>query len=222
MEGVIVDAAMNTLTIETAQGTHYTFGTEDAAVEGDGGIVLGSTAVVHYQGTLDETMLLQQVEVTRVVVTRQGEGVVEGVVCDDSMNSLEITTRDNIEYLFSTVDADIQVGKYGLIIGDTVQVYFTGTLNPAKGGGAAQTATVSKVVVIAEPEDAISGTIVDADFTKELIKVQTKKGNQYIFSTHGVKPQGATGLLVGDTVTVVFTGCTASARCSRCASIPSR
>lgn len=206
VEGIITDAAMNTLTIETDLGTHYSFTTTDVAVEGDGGIVLGSTAVVHYQGQLDETALMQQVEVTRIVVTHQGEGVVEGVVSDASMNTLLVTTRDNVSYLFGTQDVDIEVGKYGLIVGDTVQVYYAGALDKSAGKSAAQNVEVEKVVVTAEPEDGVSGTIIDADFTKNLIKVQTKKGNQYIFDTTGAQLSGAEGYAVNEVVTVHFTG----------------
>lgn len=53
VSGTITDASMNTVTIQTDDGTELTFSTEDAETSGADGLETGSTATIIYAGDID-------------------------------------------------------------------------------------------------------------------------------------------------------------------------
>lgn len=66
--GTVEDATMNTLVMSDATGVIYTFSTGGAEIVGDGGIVIGATVTVYFEGTIQPTDETQQVTVTKIEV----------------------------------------------------------------------------------------------------------------------------------------------------------
>lgn len=67
VDGILVDATMSTITIQTADGSRYTFDKSGAQVTGDG-LVIGKTVALHLRGTLQPGETLQTALVTAIVV----------------------------------------------------------------------------------------------------------------------------------------------------------
>ncbi len=69
--GNLNDATMNEIELMTADGHTFRFNIEGVTVEaGSVGLVLGESITVYYIGTLDESLPVQTVEVTKVVVVQ--------------------------------------------------------------------------------------------------------------------------------------------------------
>lgn len=72
VSGTIVDATMNTITIETMEGMQLSFGTADADKSDASGLLLGSRVTIYYVGEIEGedtsnavvTRIEQMVEVT--------------------------------------------------------------------------------------------------------------------------------------------------------------
>lgn len=69
IEGIIKDALMHTIVIETADGKTYEFNTGQANIKaGSDGILLGEPVTVYFLGELDSSRTVQNVEVRSIVV----------------------------------------------------------------------------------------------------------------------------------------------------------
>lgn len=227
VSGTVVDATMNTITIETTDGKTFSFGTEDAVVEGEGGILLGAEVTIYFEGTLDESKQQQDVKVGTIEVTKAGGppqnpnpsvDYIAGTVSDATMNSLEIETIYGEKYRFDIDGVPMETAPSGLVLGETVAVYYTGAL--VKGSGDVQPVTVTKLsvvggapsqgtnVVASTPEGevkVIEGTIDVVDAGTFMMSDAT--GVEYLFSIEGAVIQaGSAGLQVGDYVSVYYIG----------------
>lgn len=214
IDGTVYDAAMNTLSIETGNGARYVFSTEGALIEAGGdGLVIGDSVTVYYTGDLVEGQEAQTVTVTRVVVTslpaQQDQSVV-GVVTDATMNTLTIELANGATYTFSTGDAEMDTGADGLLVGDTVTVYYQGELAVDQQ---VQTVTVTRVEVTAQPVSSqetqatstIEGTVIDASMNT--MTIATAAGEEYTFSTMDAEiDPGTNGIVIGAPVTVTYAG----------------
>lgn len=84
VEGAIVAASMNVITIRTAAGDELDFPTVDAEVVAPDGILEGDTAVVEYRGQVNGTDT-SGAYVDRVTVTRSAAQGIEMAPCDETV-----------------------------------------------------------------------------------------------------------------------------------------
>lgn len=203
VDGTVVDASMNTIKIETEDSTQYLFGTEDAAVDaGEDGIVLGASVTIIYVGVLDSAQQMQPVVVVRVEVHDTPQKTLEGVVTNASHQWVHVTVSGGAQYGFDTTQAEIDIGPHGLILGDTVMVYYKGSLDDSQMDQAVE---VVRVKVMQEPDGSFGGTVTDA--TMNTVTVKADNGTQYLFKTEGAHIEtGPKGLIIGDVVTVYYAG----------------
>ena len=61
-------------------------------------------------------------------------GTLTGTVTDGTMSTLSVEAEDGAAYTFDKTDAVVDGGETGILIGGTVTVYYTGTLDPAGSG----------------------------------------------------------------------------------------
>lgn len=207
IEGVVVDATMNTVLIER-EGKEYSFMTEDAeVVAGERGLLIGDTVKVYYTGELNEEETAQTVKVTKLEVTKEGEVVesskIEGIVVDATMNTIVIETAEGKQYYFATEGASIDAGTNGIIIGDTVEITFKGQLDDSQES---QTVEVESIKVIKMAEDQyIDGEVVEV--TEEMVKIKIENGTQLSFFLEGAEMFiGDAGLVEGDLVRIYYEG----------------
>ena len=78
-------------------------------------------------------------------------GTLTGTVTDGTMDTLSVEAEDGTAYTFDKADAEVEGGETGILIGGTVTVYYTGTLDPA---AEMQPVTVEKITVDAPPPEA--------------------------------------------------------------------
>ena len=79
VEGVIVDAAMNSIVIRTEDGRELSFGTEDADKAGCNGLLIDSQVRIYYTGSIDGT------DTSKAVVTQMEQ---------DALADAETISRD--------------------------------------------------------------------------------------------------------------------------------
>lgn len=77
-------------------------------------------------------------------------GTLTGTVTDGTMSTLSVEAEDGAAYTFDKTDAVVDGGETGILIGGTVTVYYTGTLDPESE---VQPVTVEKITVDAPPPD---------------------------------------------------------------------
>lgn len=152
ISGTIVDASMSTLKIATSAGAQYQFATEGATVNGS--LVVGETVAIKYTGVLDTTTEQQSVAVNTITVTggtpaagKPSSSPVEairGTIDQLGDGTIMVSDATGVGYLFDITQADIHAGGAGLAEGDTVTVYYVGSLY---GSTEVQNVKVTEVVL---------------------------------------------------------------------------
>ena len=190
--GVISDASMNSITLNTNEGETLQFGTEDADKSLCGGLEIGTAVWVAYTGDLEAGA-------TAVKMIQTEEQSVSGTVGDGtSMNVLEIALKDGASESFPLMGVDVS-GISGLTVGNPVRVFYA--------ENAAAPAAYRRVVTRVEEADTeqeISGTIVDASMNT--LASQTDEGQELTFGTEDADKSKCGGLETGSRVTVFYTG----------------
>lgn len=194
IEGKIVDATMNTLTIQAESGEALSFSTMDADMSAADGLVIGNTVKVYYAGEIDGS---NTADVTVLKVTMRGEKSIVGTVADATMNTI-VLQLDNGELLqFGTEDAD-KSGLQELLIGDRITIVYTGIIYGTSTEDVMVIRLASPVVYTVE------GEIVDAAMNSILIR--TDDGRELSFMTENADKSEVDGLLIGSRVVVYYTG----------------
>lgn len=239
--GSVIDATMNTITITTADGLTLTFGTEDAVVNSEDGIIIGDEVEIYFDGTANPAEQVQTVQVGTIDVTvpvarpAQSGGstqpvaqpapaanpnppvdYISGTVIDASMNTVKIESIYGNQYQFATGDVSVEGGS--LSNGETVAVYFSGTLDASNTG--AQPVTVTRIAIVGgapsqgtntvgnTPQGdvkVIEGTVDVVDTGSIMMSDAT--GVDYLFDISLADVHsGSTGIQAGDYVTVYYIG----------------
>ena len=148
------------------------------------------------------------------------EKLVQGSVTDATMNTLVIDAGGDKIVTFSTEDAD-KTAADGIMIGDEVSVYYTGTLKtgandvnkairiekeeaPVDEEDDAEGTAISATASLAEGEDMVEGIIDDASMNT--LTMITTDGVTVSFSTMEADKTGADGLTIGTAVRVYYEG----------------
>ena len=110
VQGILVDAAMNTVRIQTDGGAQLAFGTEDAEKNVKDGLILGNLVTIAYSGSIVGTDTSGAAVLKLTDETENGEAGVEeltvsGSVKDASMNTLDMEA-DGETRRFTTLYAD--------------------------------------------------------------------------------------------------------------------
>ena len=121
------------------------------------------------------------------------------------MNTMQIETSDGESFLFGTDGVSIDGGTSGVIVEDTVSVYYTGALNSSAGGSQIQSVSVTQISVTGWGGSYKTGSIVDA--TMNTIQLQFADNSTATFGiADALVTGGSGGLVVGGQATVYFTG----------------
>lgn len=124
-----------------------------------------------------------------------GERAIGGAIEDATMNTITIKTIAGDTYSFTKENASVEVGN-GLLIGENVTIYYTGTLQDAQN----QTAEAVRIT----DETTLTGKITDA--TMNTITIGIEGDKVFSFGTEDASVEAADGLLIGETVTIYYTG----------------
>lgn len=124
-----------------------------------------------------------------------GERAIGGAIEDATMNTITIKTIAGGTYSFTKENASVEVGN-GLLIGENVTIYYTGTLQDAQN----QTAEAVRIT----DEATLTGKITDA--TMNTITIGIEGDKVFSFGTEDASVEAADGLLIGETVTIYYTG----------------
>ena len=191
--GVISDASMNAVTINTNEGETFQFGTEDADKSLCSGIEIGTAVWVTYTGE-------EESGAAAVKMIQTEELSVAGTVGDGtSMNVLELVLEDGDSESFPLMGVDMS-GVSGLTVGNPVRVFYAEyTAAPA-----AYQRVITRVVDNTGAEQEISGTIVDASMNT--LVIQTAEEQELAFGTEDADKSKCSGLEIGSKVTVFYTG----------------
>ncbi|MGI5960178.1 MAG: hypothetical protein ACOX60_12300 [Massiliimalia sp.] len=142
--GVIVDATMNSITVEGSDGKELTFSTgEDSDINQFEGLEIGQAITIEYQGTIENDDA-SGVLVTRIQVEKdaqqgpddsQSGGVISGTVVEASMNSVSIVNANQQQIDFSLND-DTQIDlPEGIMENQKITVEYVGQLNGTDASG---------------------------------------------------------------------------------------
>lgn len=124
-----------------------------------------------------------------------GERAIGGAIEDATMNTITIKTIAGGTYSFTKDNASVEV-ENGLLIGENVTIYYTGTLQDAQN----QTAEAVRIT----DEATLTGKITDA--TMNTITIGIEGDKVFSFGTEDASVEAADGLLIGETVTIYYTG----------------
>ncbi|MFV0351302.1 MAG: hypothetical protein ACK5JF_03190 [Oscillospiraceae bacterium] len=124
-----------------------------------------------------------------------GERAIGGAIEDATMNTITIKTIAGGTYSFTKENASVEV-ENGLLIGENVTIYYTGTLQDAQN----QTAEAVRIT----DEATLTGKITDA--TMNTITIGIEGDKVFSFGTEDASVEAADGLLIGETVTIYYTG----------------
>lgn len=128
VEGTVEDATMNTLTLKVEDGTSYSFTTSNAYVVGKDGIRVDQKATVTYIGDVEDTdpnPLAVKIVMEDSYNTPEAElNAFSGEVAQIEEESIVLESADGDFYTFVAEDLDLSSYK----VGDTVQVFYTGTI----------------------------------------------------------------------------------------------
>lgn len=122
MYGVVVDATMNVVTIQTADGL-VTFGTEDAATTLANGMNLATPILVTYTGD----PYAEGSVATATAITDATATVIDATVVSASMNTVTVQTADAQELTFATGSASTYFAD-GLLDGAAIKLAYVGTI----------------------------------------------------------------------------------------------
>lgn len=75
--GIVTDSSMNTVTIETPNGSEFTFPIEGAEISDNGSIEDGDEITLFYTGKFDDTKPVQDVKVTKIQIDKKVEAKTE-------------------------------------------------------------------------------------------------------------------------------------------------
>ncbi len=126
---------------------------------------------------------------------------VEGTVTDAAMDTVTIQTKDGRQISFATEGADMS-GIADLAVGTDVEVFYTGIIN----GNDASTVKVVRLRETSAPAPTtIHGTILESDGST-LVLQPDGGGAALTFLVADADGSEANGLVVGDDVTVTYTG----------------
>lgn len=128
LAGVITEAGADTITIETDEGSTYTFSTAIAqVVTGAGGLAVGGYVEVTYLGRADEGTALR-------VITEEGSGKAEatynilaGTLVSYTDLAVTIQTADGRTFTFA-LDDYVDMEELELGAGDDVEITYEGSL----------------------------------------------------------------------------------------------
>ncbi len=185
VEGNVVDATMNTLTIQQNGGDPLSFSTEDADKSAIDGLLLGDDIKVYYVGEVSGT---NTASVVVLKLTRSGEKSVVGTVTDATMNTVALQLDNGTTLQFGTENAD-KSALLELLIGDRLTVVYTGTIY---GTG---TNNITVLRLSSPAMYSVEGEIVDAAMNSILIR--TDDGQELHFGTEDIDWKPCSGLLYG-------------------------
>lgn len=119
IDGVLVDATMSTITIQTADGGRYTFDKSGAQVTGDG-LVIGENVTLHLCGTLQPGETIQTALLMAIVIHPTDDSTRRSSTTS-SPTSTAVTTSttaptstsavDRVEQLLSELSLEEKVGQ---------------------------------------------------------------------------------------------------------------
>ena len=122
LQGTVEDATINTLTIQGADGSLYTFDTEGAELTtGESGILIGNEVTVTYRGALDSAQASQQVEILSITV--KDSPVDDGQGLDDTTPP-ETAEEHSSELSSGTVAEQAQAILAGMTLEEKVGQMF--------------------------------------------------------------------------------------------------
>ena len=104
-------------------------------------------------------------------------GTLTGTVTDGTMSTLSVEAEDGAAYTFDKTDAVVDGGETGILIGGTVTVYYTGTLDPESE---VQPVTVEKITVDAPPPDKEEEARMRAEEILSGMTLEEKVGQMFI------------------------------------------
>ncbi len=134
--GTVVDASMNTLTVEI-DGQDYTVNIADAQHEYANGIQTGNTVTITYIGDLSDSDV-QIIKVEDADPNTSSSGAVyTGEITDATMNTITIQTDDGANMTFNTSDAqndvgDLEIGLQVSVVADATASASNETIMTAK------------------------------------------------------------------------------------------
>ena len=201
VQGILVDATMNTVRIQTDGGAQLAFGTEGAEKEIKDGLILGNLVTIAYSGSIEGSDTSGAAVLKLADETENGEAGVEeltvsGSVKDASMNTLEVEA-DGETRRFTTLYADKSGLADGLKIGAQVSVRYYGTKEAFADGTFALSVSDAGALVM-------TGEVLDA--TMNTVKIQTDDGRELLFQTSDAEKDFRSGLLVGNRIELHYTG----------------
>lgn len=125
-EGTVLDATMNSITIEV-DGENYTFSTANAYIVGTNGIQSGKKATVTYIGDLDDDPMGVKVVMEDSYDTPESEKFAFiGEVCQVGEEGENIVLESAEGDFYTFVSDDIDFSEYSE--GDILQIEYTGTI----------------------------------------------------------------------------------------------
>ena len=125
-EGTVVDATMNSITIEV-DGENYTLSTANAYIVGANGIQNGKKATVTFIGDLDDEPMAVKVVMEDSYDTPEAEkNAFTGEVCQVGDDGENIVLESAEEDFYTFVSDDIDFSEYSE--GDILQIEYTGTI----------------------------------------------------------------------------------------------
>lgn len=125
-EGKVVDATMNTITIEV-EGENYTLDTANAYVVAKDGITVDKNATVTYIGDLDDEAMAVKVVMEDSYNTPEAEKFAFiGEVVQIGEEESNIVLQSGVGDFYTFVSDSIDFSQYQ--VGDTLQIEYTGTV----------------------------------------------------------------------------------------------
>lgn len=203
LSGHITDVTGSTMTVYTKGNNSYTFNRKGAILQSEtGSLTVGDGVTVTYTGTASRSP-----KATKIIVTDYAEDSVSsftGIIYDATSSKLKMQSKHGDVYTFYGLQyADIWHDE-DIYIGDKVQIHYTGVI-----GHSPEVTFIRLLESNSEGShgsnriSSMSGTVMDA--TNSGVSVMDSRGNTYFFTREKASVEGGS-LLIGDTVTVSYTG----------------
>ncbi len=217
--GTVVEATMNTITVQTEDDETYLCATEDTEFDLSGGITLGMEVEVTLTSEESDEYGLYTAE----KVTETGDDTEEdrtatapdtdltGTVAEATMNTITLQTDDGETYLIATEDAEFDLSD-GITLGMEVEVTLTSDTSDEYGLFTAETVTEigdeeeagdEEDRTVVAPSTDLTGTV--AEGTMNTITLQTDDGSTYLISREDAELDLPDGLILGMEVEVTLT-----------------